>query len=402
MSCRRTSTRQRGPCARRTISRELSVASSTSSFKRGSFKGSHASFAMDDEPSAPPLELMDKVGGYEEASFDAVDVPPPYDTTTPEPDQGPKREPLPSTPQVTEQEARQALIKRVSAECCYGKACAKDMAITKIEHTSAFHYTLETFTEKRQTSWCFEPYNGGPVDGPLEGTAPGPWDVSVPTPVSFQSHVASVEVPHTASVKTCHTCGGVGRKRCATCSGNGYEQCNYCQGDGHKRGLSGDNDRCFQCHGMGRKRCWKCNGDGIASCRACSGTGQIKCYIKLTVIWSNRVDDHVVEHSFVPDDQIKFVSGQLVFEEQNARIWPINHFPDTTVNMASVQLVQKHASAFKSEKIVMQRQRVRVIPVSTVHYEWKSTTGNFSVFGYERKVYAPDYPQTCCCGCSIL
>lgn len=34
--------------------------------------GSHASFAMDDEPepSAPPLELMDKVDGYEQASFD--------------------------------------------------------------------------------------------------------------------------------------------------------------------------------------------------------------------------------------------------------------------------------------------------------------------------------------------
>ncbi|KAH6928659.1 hypothetical protein HPB50_018180 [Hyalomma asiaticum] len=38
--------------------------------------GSHASFAMDDEPepSAPPLELMDKVDGYEQASFDAGSV----------------------------------------------------------------------------------------------------------------------------------------------------------------------------------------------------------------------------------------------------------------------------------------------------------------------------------------
>lgn len=117
---------------------------------------------------------------------------------------------------------------------------------------------------------------------------------------------------------------------------------------------------------------------------------------------STKTDDHVVEHSFVPDDQIKFVSGQLVFEEQNSRIWPINHFPDMTVNMASVQLVQKHAAAFKSEKILMQRQRVRVIPVSTVYYEWRSHVGTFSVFGHEKKAYAPDYPQTCCCGCTIL
>ncbi|XP_050027455.1 protein SSUH2 homolog isoform X1 [Dermacentor andersoni] len=366
--------------------------------------GSHASFAMDDEPepSAPPLELMDKVDGYEQASFDAVDVPPPYTPSTPKEEDTPKRAPLPCTPQVTEQEARQALTKHVAKHCCYGKACARDMAITKIDHTSAFHYTLETFTEKRQTAWCFEPYTGGPVDGPSAGPAPGPWEVPVPSPTPFQCQTTSVEVPHTASVKTCHTCGGVGRKRCATCNGNGYEHCSYCQGDGQKRSLSGDNDRCFQCHGMGRMRCWKCNGDGVAPCRACSGTGQIKCYIKLTVVWSTKTDDHVVEHSFVPDDQIKFVSGQLVFEEQNSRIWPINHFPDMTVNMASVQLVQKHAAAFKSEKILMQRQRVRVIPVSTVYYEWRSHVGTFSVFGHEKKAYAPDYPQSCCCGCTIL
>ncbi|EEC11576.1 hypothetical protein ISCGN_012789 [Ixodes scapularis] len=72
MSSRKASCKRAPPCTRRVLSRELSVASSTSSYKRASFKGSHASFAMDDEPepSAPPLELMDKVDGYEQASFD--------------------------------------------------------------------------------------------------------------------------------------------------------------------------------------------------------------------------------------------------------------------------------------------------------------------------------------------
>ncbi|KAH3785465.1 hypothetical protein DPMN_163555 [Dreissena polymorpha] len=36
------------------------------------------------------------------------------------------------------------------------------------------------------------------------------------------------------------------------------------------------------------------------------------------------------------------------------KVWPVNHFPDDDINNASNRLVAQHASAFPSERILMQ------------------------------------------------
>ena len=51
---------------------------------------------------------------------------------------------------------------------------------------------------------------------------------------------------------------------------------------------------------------------------------------------------------------------------------------------------------------VFQRHRVRIIPVTQALYRWKDTDSDFFVYGFEKKVHAPSYPQQCCCGCSLL
>ena len=45
-------------------------------------------------------------------------------------------------PVVSEQEARMALLNLVAEHCCWGKAAARNMNITKIASTSAFHVTI--------------------------------------------------------------------------------------------------------------------------------------------------------------------------------------------------------------------------------------------------------------------
>jgi hypothetical protein len=49
-----------------------------------------------------------------------------------------------------------------------------------------------------------------------------------------------------------------------------------------------------------------------------------------------------------------------------------------------------------------QRQTLRGVPVTEVKYKWDDVTTRYWVYGNERKVYAPDYPHQCCCGCEIL
>ena len=52
--------------------------------------------------------------------------------------------------------------------------------------------------------------------------------------------------------------------------------------------------------------------------------------------------------------------------------------------------------------LFFQRHTLRAVPVSEVKYEWKDDTSRYWVYGLDHKVHAPDYPQQCCCGCSIL
>ncbi|KFM70468.1 hypothetical protein X975_21848, partial [Stegodyphus mimosarum] len=149
------------PISRRSsYRRSITPARASGSYKRQtSCRITPPPDAVDDdgEPSAPSLELMDKVRGYESASFEAIDIPPPLLPAVQKTESEPHRSPLPNIPQLTEKEVRDALLKEVSSHCCYGKSAVRDMAVTEIKHSIAFHYTLETFTEKRTTCWAFEP-----------------------------------------------------------------------------------------------------------------------------------------------------------------------------------------------------------------------------------------------------
>ena len=112
-----------------------------------------------------------------------------------------------------------------------------------------------------------------------------------------------------------------------------------------------------------------------------------------------------MEELDIPDELIRDVSGQVAFEEEHPKVFPVDAFKDEVIQMASAQLVASHAFKFPEEKILRQRHQVRVVPVTKVNYEWKGRSRSFFVYGYENKVHFPDnssYPQSCCCGCTII
>ncbi|XP_021369882.1 protein SSUH2 homolog isoform X1 [Mizuhopecten yessoensis] len=358
--------------------------------------------AAPQQATAPPLEKMDEISGYGNVGFNSAVLPPPsYDDAMKGPP--PERQNISNVPTITEQDAREALLKHVAENCCYGKGAAENLKYLDLKSTSAFHYTLETFGEGRQTAWAYEPYTGQVIDGPMNGVAPGPWDMPAQASALFQNQKVEVEVPHTASVKPCHTCFSSGYIRCHRCLGRGRVRCTWCHGSGHRsvhRNGEHHRERCTWCHGNGRRRCDTCCGCGSVTCTSCQGYRQLKCYIKLTIMWTNHVVDHIVERTPLPDHLIRAVSGQTAFEETSPRVWPIQHFPDAEVNDASRNLIQQQQHP--TERILQQRHRVRIVPVTQCIYKWKDKDSDYFVYGFEHKVHAPDYPQQCCCGCSIL
>lgn len=283
----------------------------------------HESEDMDDDwPSAPPIDILDHIKGYEMVSFDTNMCPPPLESFDPQPppasspskeykdrqieldveseavscdnidgidrsvsQQEEKQPPPPIVipefeSKLTEEQARAALITHIADHCCYGKAAAKNMHIKKMECAPAYHYELQTFSEKRETAWTYAAIRPGYTDmmggGSLGAVPPLPWEIVEHPTHPFKDEFRLVQVPNTGSTKQCHRCRGSGGMTCRDCNGKGWSRCLNCHGDGWMHDSGGHRERCFYCHhskhGHGQLDCPKCK----------SGRGMI--YILLVVL----------------------------------------------------------------------------------------------------------------------
>ncbi|KAK3101124.1 hypothetical protein FSP39_001126 [Pinctada imbricata] len=354
----------------------------------------------------PPMQGMPQFAGYEGVGgfghFNPMPPPPP----PPPPSGPPPPMEFSDIANLDEAGCRQAMIDFVAENCCYGTKPAQEMKITDFKSLTAFHYTLETFCEGRKTGFKVVPYRGGPVDGPNNGPPPPPWMIDCIADSMFHTHVKRMEVPHTATVRPCHNCDARGYFRCWECGGWGRIVCDDCDGRGwHQRHDPHGNpyrDNCHRCHGDGIASCHRCGGDGRITCEQCDGYRNLKTYIELTVTFTNHQGEHIVERTDMPDELVREGQGDTLFEQTLPMVFPITSYPVPDINNNSIRLVNQHKGAFPSERQLQQRQILRAVPVTEVHYTWDETSTRYWIYGRQRKVYAPDYPQQCCWGCTIL
>ncbi len=50
----------------------------------------------------------------------------------------------------------------------------------------------------------------------------------------------------------------------------------------------------------------------------------------------------------------------------------------------------------------LQRHNIRVVPVSEIEADCSGKQFTYWVYGNNNLCYAAQYPQQCCCGCTIL
>ena len=285
----------------------------------------HESEDIEEWPSAPPIDILDSIKGYEMVSFDQTMCPPPLESFDAQPSasspsqeskdrkipgegvegevstcdnvegidrsaaqQEEKQPPPPPIiipefeSKLTEEQARSALLTHISDHCCYGKAAAKNMHIKKMECAPAYHYELQTFSEKRETAWTYAAIRPGYTDmmggGSLGAVPPLPWEIIEHPTQQFKDEFRLVQVPNTGSTKQCHRCRGSGGMTCRDCNGKGWSRCLNCHGDGWMHDSGGHRERCFYCHhskhGHGQLDCPKCK----------SGRGNIYLYLSSFII----------------------------------------------------------------------------------------------------------------------
>ncbi|XP_053234095.1 protein SSUH2 homolog [Podarcis raffonei] len=362
-----------------------------------------------ESPLAPPADLLEPLGHYEWTFRDLgrKKLVPPPEVMQKFSEQ--RNNPVflqCRIPRMTDDMARNALFSFVNSKCCYGNRAAGELVIQELKPQTLYRYRLETFTETRLCEWTFEPYTNILVDGPQNGASPQPWDIKVQVPQMFQEDTKKFRIPHSSLVKECHKCHGRGRYKCSGCHGAGRMRCVTCSGARHKAKAKHlkHQKRCQMCSGSGRKRCSTCSGRGSKTCATCHGEKKLLHYIQLTITWKNNVYEFIYENQLnFPRELLNKVTGDNIFKDENAVVYPLLDFPYPEISLASERAIAEHRATFtNTSRILQQRQTIELIPVTEVHYQYAEKTYMYYVYGMENKVHALDYPQRYCCGCTII
>ncbi|KAL7986166.1 hypothetical protein Chor_011332 [Crotalus horridus] len=287
-------------------------------------------------------------------------------------------------PRMTDDMARSALLSFVNSKCCYGNRAAGELFIQELKPQTFHRYRLETFNETRACEWTFEPYANALVDGPQNGVSPRPWDIKVQVPQMFQEDTKKFRVPHSSLVKM----------RCVTCNGARKSKAKHLKYQ----------KRCQMCSGTGRKRCNTCSGRGNKICSTCQGVKKLLHFIQLIITWKNNVYEFISEHQLsFPRDLLSKAMGENLLKDENTLVYPLVDFPNAEISLASQRAIAEHHGQLTSiSRILWQRQTIELIPVTEVHYRYAAKSYIYYIYGTENKVYALDYPERYCCGCTII
>ncbi|XP_004642202.1 protein SSUH2 homolog [Octodon degus] len=306
-------------------------------------------------------------------------------------------------PVITEAVAREALLSFVNSRCCYGRAAASDLIIQELRQQTLCRVRgwQGTMDVGRGRVWTVQPLSNHSVDGPQRGTSPKLWDIQVQVPAMFQEDTRKSQVPHSSLVKDCHKCYGRGRYKCSSCHGSGMVRCPACSGAKRK---ARPPRRCPLCSGSGRRRCSVCSGSGSKACATCRGERKLVHFVQLVTTWRNSLFEFVSEpHLNCPRELLGKAKGENLFKDENSAVYPIVDFPLQEISLASRRGIQEHSAAVASRgRILQQRQTIELVPLTEVHYSYQGKASVYYVYGTDHQVYAVDYPERYCCGCTIV
>lgn len=273
---------------------------------------------------------------------------------------------------LSKEAAEVALQREVNNHCCFGKEAARDLTVERMDTTDCHYYKLETFTEVRTVKSGSQPWNINSIIM-NRGPKPSVYDMPVRAPPHFVDSSYEAEIPNSSSVRPCISCAGSGSTRCSCYVLYGNTYGNY---------------RCLICSGSGYKLCW-----------SCSGLRGHRYYEVIRVDWKTHCSHFSTSNQInFPDKLFSEALGHVMIKETAARLTAVTTYPQHDINEASRLYLQAHEVLGNSGKILQQRHMIKIVPLSACDYRWKQDiTGRFFVYGQDRRAYAPDYPQNCCC-----
>ena len=284
-----------------------------------------------------------------------------------------KEEPLTASPpviqdfeqeKISEQQIRALLLNQVKRKITYSRKPVNKMIINDILTYNGYFYQLKTLVEERVESERQRIYHRKEIiDGCNFGSV-HIWDIRVEPPSTFVECIrGAVRVPHTDEIRSCKECAGSGQvstsettinSDASTSSHSSPQICSTCRGAG--------------CSIWNRefKSKFKVESQELLT-------------VKPEVIGCNIFEAGVVE----------------LLNRTSERATPLEdgQFVDQTVLEFARRAVAKD---FVSKAIRRQQEVICAIPIVQVTYTLEGKSGTFHLYGTNRKVHFPNYPNRKC------
>ncbi|KAK8813208.1 hypothetical protein WA158_002800 [Blastocystis sp. Blastoise] len=293
---------------------------------------------------------------------------------------------------ISKEEALAALHTFVKTQKCWSQKLLSQMEVTNEEHYKSYVVTWENYTESRSYEWKVQPYDNQPLDDYKKGTVPDVWSIELPTTRDFYKRESHSKIPHTEFIMKCKICNGLGRCICPHCHGNPVQLCDLCKGSG-----GSISSVCKACNGVGKSVCTNCQ-NGYIDCEQCHNKQYMKYYLEKDC----SEDVRVIDQSGMPYEYVKFIRGDLDFQETSSRLCNPAVFDDNYLNFACNEIYQTSVQKLEDsyDSVLSQRFSLYSMSVTKLVCVYNNAAFNVWVFGKDKKVYVPDYPvQSCgCCG----
>ncbi|KAM4654615.1 LOW QUALITY PROTEIN: protein SSUH2 homolog [Amazona ochrocephala] len=253
-----------------------------------------------------------------------------------------------------------SLLHFLSLRCCYGSRAAGELAIRCLRQAGTY-YRLETFSEPRLSERVFEPFATVPGVGQHPCTTSSKVDKTLSPPEEPRAAGSPVDAPMDL----------------------------WDMEAGPPLLFQGWTLWCWVPHSALVTDCHRCHGHGRSKCRVCHGTGQTRC---VTCKGSQR--------RLKQQKRCELCSGT---GHKRFEVYPIIDFPGPEISLASQRAIAEHNAVLAvSSRILWQHQPIELIPITEVHYQHSGKPYVYYIYGLKSKVYALDYPERCCCSCTII
>lgn len=128
-------------------------------------------------------------------------------------------------------------------------------------------------------------------------------------------------------------------------------------------------------------------------------------FLEVVCRWENTFDEHLHNDTKIPPKLLYKAKGYNIFEDSKENVFPVNYSSSFEISDASKKFINQ-IKENTDQKILWQRQKIKVIPIASVHYQYENKIKTFWCYDHDLKVYASKlptiYPNIPIDSCSLM